>query len=487
VHSLRTRLTVTIVALVAITAVVLGAGTYAYVDRSLHDQALDDAEAQARFDLSILVPSVLASAPPTRDQLAELSAALDRRGVGTVVDLGPGEPYVSRLELLDSLDRLSGELRQRVATGELAFEWTRLATGPSLVVGGRVQTDGPAIYFVHDVAAIERTLADLRLALSAGSLALVLVAVLAARRLARGVLVPVETAGRVAERIEAGDLTARVPVTSRDEFGLWAARFNRMAQAMDGLVGRLEASQAQNRRFVADVSHELRTPLTALVAEASILREGLAELPPAPRRAGELLVQDVARLRTLVDELMELSRFDANAERLALETVDLRAVVSHSVAARAPSARIFMPEEPVMVDVEPRRVERILANLLDNAREHAPDTPVEVTLDNRPGEIVLAVADHGPGVPPDRLERIFERFFKADTSRAGGSSGLGLAIAKEHATLLGATLLAANGADGGLRVELRWPVTGSLPAGDPPETRPLDARAPHVTPSESEP
>ena len=122
----------------------------------------------------------------------------------------------------------------------------------------------------------------------------------------RGVLVPVETAGRVAERIEAGDLTARVPVTSRDEFGLWAARFNRMAQAMDDLVTRLEASQAQNRRFVADVSHELRTPLTALVAEASILRESLGDLPPASRRAGELLVQDVARLRTLVDELMEL-------------------------------------------------------------------------------------------------------------------------------------------------------------------------------------
>ena len=133
-----------------------------------------------------------------------------------------------------------------------------------------------------------------------------------------------------------------MPVTSDDEFGTWAERFNRMAEALADTIARLEAAEAQNRRFVADVAHELRTPLAALVAEASIVREHLGALPPESRRAGELLVADVGRLRTLVDDLMEVSRFDAHAERIALEPVDLGRLVRDgdrgSAAGRDPRA-----------------------------------------------------------------------------------------------------------------------------------------------------
>ena len=198
--------------------------------------------------------------------------------------------------------------------------------------------------------------------------------------IARGVLAPVEAAGRAAERIERGDLSARVPVTSNDEFGTWAERFNRMAEALADTIGRLEAAEAQNRRFVADVAHELRTPLAALVAEASILREHLGELPPESRRAGELLVSDVGRLRALVDDLMEVSRFDARAEQIALEPVDLGRLVATVAAARLPEAALDLPDRPLVVETDPRRLERILGNLLDNAREHAAGAPVEVTL-----------------------------------------------------------------------------------------------------------
>ena len=146
-----------------------------------------------------------------------------------------------------------------------------------------------------------------------------LVALITAGFIARGILRPVDAAARAARRIADGDLTARVPEGGRDEFGRWAAEFNRMADALETTVGRLETAQQQNRRFVADVSHELRTPLTALVAEASLIEAGTDGMTPDARRAAELLVADVRRLRTLVDELMEISRFDADAERPALE------------------------------------------------------------------------------------------------------------------------------------------------------------------------
>jgi two-component system sensor histidine kinase MtrB len=460
-HGIRARLTVTLVALVALTAVLLGAGAYLFVENSLHEQALRDAATQARFDLSVTVPSAGLPANPTTDDIGDshLLDTFHQRGIETIIDLGPNGEAVSATELQRVLPTLPADLRQRVAGGELAYAWTTVAGGPSLVVGGLAGGTEPPVYFVHDVSALEEALAQLRLALVVGTVILILIALLVARVVARGVLAPVEAAGRAAERIERGDLSARVPVTSDDEFGTWAERFNRMAEALADTIGRLETAEARNRRFVADVAHELRTPLAALVAEASILGAHLHELPVESRRAGELLVADVGRLRVLVDDLMEVSRFDAGAEQIAVEPVDLGALVRAVAAARLPEASLSLPGAPLVVETDPRRLERILGNLLDNAREHAPGAPVEVTLAVDGDEVALAVSDRGPGVPADRLERIFERFYKADPSRHGGSSGLGLAIAAEHAALLGGYLTAANLAGGGLRIELRLPVT----------------------------
>jgi two-component system sensor histidine kinase MtrB len=460
VRGIRARLTATLLALVALTAAVLGVGSYLFVDYGLHRQALDDAKAQAVFDLSVLIPERLPAEPTVDDVVASRLGELFRqRGVETIVDLGEGDPYVSNLALDHAIDAFPLDLRQRVAGSELAYAWTDVGVTPALVIGGRLLPSGPDFYFVHDVGTLETTLGQLRLALGGGALALVVIALLAARSIARGVLSPVTAAALAAERIEQGDFSARVPVTSRDEFGAWAERFNRMAATLGETIGRLEAAQAQNRRFVADVSHELRTPLAALVAEASILREHLDALPPDSRRAGELLVADVARLRSLVDDLMELSRFDAAAERVSAEPVDLGRLVRTVTGARLPEASLRLPDPPVIVETEPRRLERIVGNLLDNAREHAPGAAVEVSVEVVGDVVVVAVADAGPGVPADQLERIFERFHKADPSRHEGSSGLGLAIASEHAALLGGSLRAANRPMGGLRVELRLPVT----------------------------
>jgi two-component system sensor histidine kinase MtrB len=242
-----------------------------------------------------------------------------------------------------------------------------------------------------------------------------------------------------------------------------------MADSLEATVARLQESEQQNRRFVSDVSHELRTPLTALVGEASIIEAGLDDLPPDARRAAQLLVGDVRRLRALTEDLMELSRFDAKAEDLRLEPVDLGRVVAATVAARLPQAQLTLPAVPLIVESDVRRLDRILGNLLDNARVHAPGTPVEVTLEPVADGVRIAVADRGPGVTQEALGHLFDRFYKAEPSRrAAGdsSSGLGLAIAAEHATLLGGALRAEARPGGGLSFVLTVPVTRSLPAGD---------------------
>jgi signal transduction histidine kinase len=488
-RGIRARLTVTLVALVALTAVLLGAGAYLFVESSLHEQALRDARSQAAFDLSVTVPTRQLPADATREEVIDsgLRQTFLQRRVDSIIDIGGGAaPVVSSQDLAEALPAFPADLVSRVAAGELGYAWTSIAGKPRLVVGGRPADGGPAFYFVHDAAALEIALGQFRLALIAGTLILILLALLVARVIARGVLAPVEAAGHAAERIEGGDLSARVPVTSNDEFGVWAERFNRMAAALADTIGRLEAAEAQNRRFVADVAHELRTPLGALVAEASILREHLVELPVESRRAAALLVSDVGRLRTLVEDLMEVSRFDARAERIALEPVDVGRLVATVTRARLPDAALDLHDSPLVVETDPRRLERILGNLLDNAREHAAGAPVDVALRADGDAIVLSVADRGPGVESDRLERIFERFYKADPSRHGGSSGLGLAIAAEHAALLGGSLVATNRPGGGLDFELRLPVTGSLPGGDGIAIEGVDAGTPHQSHQETQ-
>jgi signal transduction histidine kinase len=478
VRSLRTRLAVTLVALVALTVAAIGLGVYAFVDGSLRARVVADARQQADFNLSVLLP---AAEPPPRDAAtfgdSGLPAQFRLRGEAEVIaDFGDGRPW-GPARLQGALDQLSPELRAIVDAGQLGYAWQTVAAEPALVVGGR-QPGGPSLYFVFPARAVDDALAQLRLGLLAGGLVAILLALVTSGLIARGILRPVRAGAGAARRIADGDLDARVPVRGRDELGRWAEDFNRMADSLQATVSRLESAQGQNRRFVADVTHELRTPLTALVAEASVLEGSLPGMPPEARRTAELMVADVRRLRVLVDDLLEISRFDAAAEQLTIQGLDLGRVVTAVVAARHPQATVILPARAVVVESDPRRLERILGNLLDNARGHAPGAAVEVSVTPVAGGAVVTVADRGPGVAPDALAHLFDRFYKADPSRAGttgGSSGLGLAIAAEHAALLGGSLRARNRPGGGLIVALTLPVTGSLPRADATDTRPADA------------
>ena len=471
--SFRRRLVATFVALVALTALILGVASYLLVSYSLNDRLVRDSRQLASFNISVLAAGRLPEKPTRADfeRSGLLEAFRLREGAETLVDFGDNDPFVSSLRFQGVPGQISNQLRTIVAAGNLGYERITVGDEPFLVVGGRLKPNGPDFYFLFSAREMEQALGGLRQALIAGGVIAVLLAAIVGGLLARRVLRPVREASRGARRIEQGDLSARLPVASGDEFGDWAASFNRMASSLQETVGELQETQQRQRRFVQDVSHELRTPLTALVNEAGMLKEHLDGgrldgLSPEGKRVGELLVGDVRRLRALVDDLLEMSRLDAAAEELTLSEFDLAAFLRSVVAARAPGARLELPSGELPVRADRRRLERILGNLVDNAREHGEGAQVEVSASRSGESVLIDVADRGPGVPPEDVPRIFDRFYKADPSRHRGSSGLGLAIARENARLLGGSLEARLRGGGGLLFQLQLPVTGPLRSGD---------------------
>ncbi len=416
----RTRLVVTVIGLVVLTALLLGAGSYLFVSRSLRSQFAADAAAQAEFDIAELATEerLPAGAGLAQFEASGLAEAIRRRGgVELFVDFGEGQPpYASGFAAAGTPTLVDPNLRQIVATGRLGWEWLELDGEPYLVVGGRRPEAGPDFYIYFPAGDVVAALTRLAQALLVGGAVLVALAALAAGAIARRVLRPVAAASRAAGAIAAGDLSARLPVESGDEFGAWAESFNRMAASLEGSIAGLQEARDRERRFVADVSHELRTPLTALVGEAGLLKEHLDSMPPEARRMGELLAADTARLRTLVEDLLEVSRLDAGSEATSLAEFDAAALAGAVAAVRCPQARVEAAG-PLPVRTDRRRLERILANLLDNAARHGGG---EVTLTlQRDGDcLVVVVADRGPGVPEADLERLFDRFYKADAARS---------------------------------------------------------------------
>ena len=288
-------------------------------------------------------------------------------------------------------------VRAEVAAGRLAFERLSMRDGSDLlVVGGRIPGSAAELYVVRAEDRIHEDLDQLRLVLVVGSVVVVLLAALIGNVLARRTLSPVGRAGDAARAVAEGLLATRLPVGARDEFGAWAESFNRMAEALEAKIAALSRAQARERRFTADVAHELRTPVTALVAAASLVHARLDELPTGVRRPAELLVADVVRLRRLVDELMEISRLDAGREDVAVGPVEVGGLVDAILGSRGWSDRVTVTGTAPMVVTDPRRLERILANVVANAVEHG-GRDVRVAIAGADGTVIVRVTDRGPG------------------------------------------------------------------------------------------
>jgi signal transduction histidine kinase len=448
---LRRRLVLAFALSAGLAAAALAAGSFLIVRDARLDESRDRALEQSRFNL-VLASEVLPAEGPEG-----LLDAYARRGGFETVLLVDGQAFPSSLSVGE--EQVPEDLQALVAEGQLAYERTEVADTPYLVTGGQVPgTGGDEAYFFFSEEELWHDLAVLRNILLVGLAVVTLLAALVGMLLARRTLAPVARASTAARSLAEGLLDTRLPVESSDEFGAWAASFNEMADALEAKITELSAAQARERRFTADVAHELRTPLTAIVNEASLLADHIERMPPEAKRPAELLVEDVKRLRDLVEDLMEVSRLDAGTQPVRPERVDLGSLVATALRARGWGDRVALDADEVILMTDPRRVERIVANLVGNALEHGGrEVSMRVGADGV-GAFV-EVADRGPGIAREDLPHLFERFYKADPARTGRGTGLGLAIAHENARLLGGDVEVASEPGVGARFTLRLPVT----------------------------
>lgn len=363
---------------------------------------------------------------------------------------------------------------------------------PALVVGAPLKLNSTGetfeLYYLFPLTQQQQTLDVVQRALATAGLLLVILLGAVAWLVTRQVVSPVRMARRTAERFAAGRLEERMQVRGADDLARLAISFNQMASGLQRHIRRLEELSRLQRRFVSDVSHELRTPLTTVRMAADLLHESRDEFDPVARRSVELLQNELNRFEALLADLLEISRFDAGAAALELDDADLRDIVHRVLENSAPllerggaDLRLRMPDEPVTAQVDQRRIERILRNLVGNAIEHSEGRPIEVVAAVNDDAVAVGVRDHGVGFRPEESEMVFSRFWRADPARARntGGTGLGLSIALEDARLHGGGLDAWGSPGEGAWFRLTLPrLQGGEYAGSPLPPRPADAPRP---------
>ncbi|MER6670124.1 HAMP domain-containing sensor histidine kinase [Amycolatopsis japonica] len=461
---LRPRLILAFAAMTIIGAAASAGASYVSARNAILEAVQDAAMNQLKDRVSAYGRPL--STPPTQDQLNDFAGSLRLNAVAVYRDMrsvnGP------------DLTIFSPELRQTVASdGRIQFQRVDRGTIPELLVGlpvlarqpdGAMRNSGVEVYSLTSLVQQQQAIDELaKSAWQTAALVLPLAAALALLA-ARQVLRPVRALNTAAAQLGEGRLDVRLPAKGSDELAELVTTFNNTAAELERTVGELRAMEADARRFVADVSHELRTPLAAMNAVTDVLDEDAEALPPDTAVAARLVSGETRRLTRLVQDLVEISRFDAGRAELVLDEWDLATAIRDSLDARGwrdGEDLVTDLPEGVLARVDRRRLDLIVANLVGNAFRHGA-APVEVRLRADGDGVTLAVEDRGPGIDPQVLPHVFDRFTKADTARARSEgSGLGLAIALENARLHGGDITAADTGHGA-RFVLRLP---HLPEG----------------------
>jgi signal transduction histidine kinase len=467
---LHARLLLAFALLCVVTTAAVAGGSYVQARNAILQRAQDAAVQAMTSRLEALFP--LRSPAPGPAGLGEIAGAVTDQNSSAVAvyheahspaGLDPGV--------------IPPELRRAVAGGDIAWQRVVWQGEPNLIIGAPLlivepdrttRASGIEVYTARSLFPEQRSIDRLvAFAWLTGGVALAFAVVLALLA-THGVLRPVRELGRAARLLGEGELRTRIAVRGSDELADVARTFNNTAAELERHVEQLRGMEADARRFVADVSHELRTPLAALAAVADVLDEEAARLPEPAGTAARLVSQETHNLTRLVNDLIEISRFDSGVAALALDEVDVAELVRATLRARGWSEPVHTELPPaVTARLDPRRVDVILANLVGNALRHG-EPPVSIRLSADPHWIALEVRDHGPGLGEAVLPHVFDRFYKADAARARSEgSGLGLAIARENARLHRGDLTVTNAPDGGAVFTLRLPRRAQDPDGGP--------------------
>lgn len=469
-RSLQLRVVSTTMLLGLVVVLALGALLLQRIQSGLVAERLTEAQAEA--DRGLVQAQTLLNT-------ASDSTQLNRLANQVIPNLASPGPDASRsVIILQALDNPSPEvlpnlstsgidasvvhdMRERVVrSGKQEEQFVRIhrrgegSTLPGIAIGSRIELPGAGqyeLYFVFSLQREQETIDLVRRSLIGGGLALVLLVGGVAYVVTRQVVRPVRQAAMVAQRLSSGRLQERMVARGEDDLARLAASFNVMAQNLQTQISQLENLSRVQQRFVSDVSHELRTPLTTIRMASDVLFETRADFAPAVSRSVELLQTQLDRFESLLADLLEISRIDAGGDLLDLEPVDLGDVVARVVENASPLAvkcgstiTIDLSGGPVVADVDARRIERILRNLVVNALEHGAARPIEIRTGGDEHAVAVSVRDHGVGLRPGEASLVFNRFWRADPSRARtiGGTGLGLSIAVEDARLHGGWLQA---------------------------------------------
>jgi len=347
-------------------------------------------------------------------------------------------------------------LKQAVLAGRAGRQLFDAEGTPMLAVGVPIAENGSSYFAVYALRQLDSTLNVLGNSLILAAVITTLVGAAAGRWVSRRVLNPLADVSAAAAAVAGGSLDVRLEAGSDPDLSPVATSFNRMTDALQARIER-------DARFASAVSHELRSPLATLVASAEVVGARRDELSGPAREAADLLVDEIAHFRRLVEDLLEISRLEAGVADLAIEDVRVGEFLHQAVKATAGGpVPIHLSDgaATAVVRADKRRLERVVGNLILNAEHHAGGVAA-VAVERHDGVVRIAVEDAGPGVPADERDQIFERFVRGRAARRwrpGGGSGLGLSLVSEHVRVHNGKVWVEDRAGGGARFVVELPV-----------------------------
>ena len=464
-RNLQARAVVTTIALSTIALVVLGGflsfgignGLYqTRVQQVLNESERAVIEVQNTFSASsasdeVALQSLINSVVPK----LENDSADQPRLVAMLRTPGQTSSQLLQSPISTALDLsiISANMRSRVqaSNGKVIYQSVSIqsstAVHPGLVVGAPIEIPLAGIYelyLVYDLNHEQQTLDLVQGTLVIGGLILLVIIGLVSWWVTSRIVQPVRLAARVSEKIAEGALDERIPAEGEDVIAQLAHSFNAMADNLQNQLKQYEQISKMQQRFVSDVSHELRTPLTTIKLAGELIYDNRENFVPPLKKSAEALNSQIQRFETLLEDLLEISRYDAGAVAGDFEVVNLMNVVKSAIQSIEPLAIkkgceivLETPSDNIEAEIDSRRIERLIRNLLANAVEHGEAKPIIVSVGAGANAVAVSVTDHGVGMTRSQLDRVFDRFWRADPARkrTSGGTGLGLAISLEDANL----------------------------------------------------